>query len=111
MSGSRAHSTRAVRLVDLAELLGTELVSDAVRHTEGPAALRVWWSPPGALRIGAWDTDPEPPLPPRPFEAEAGQEDGRSPALVRAGSGLMRRLPAPVASVGSRRLAAWRKYP
>ncbi|GHD51403.1 hypothetical protein GCM10010335_62820 [Streptomyces galbus] len=30
-----------IGLVDTAELLATELVSNAVRHTEGPAALRV----------------------------------------------------------------------
>jgi hypothetical protein len=32
-----------IRLVDTAELLATELVSNAVRHTKGPAALRVRW--------------------------------------------------------------------
>lgn len=40
-----------IRLVDTAELLATELVSNAVRHTKGPAALRVRWSA-GVLRIG-----------------------------------------------------------
>lgn len=71
-----------IRLVDVAELLATELVSNAVRHTKGPAGLRVLWSPPGTLRIGAWDADPQPPEPPRPFEE--GAEDGRGLALVRA---------------------------
>lgn len=33
-----------INLVDVAELLATELVSNAVRHTKGPAALRVRWS-------------------------------------------------------------------
>ncbi|MFE1506748.1 ATP-binding protein [Streptomyces sp. NPDC058726] len=73
-----------IRLVDVAELLATELVSNAVRHTKGPAGLRVRWSPPGTLRIGAWDADPEPPQPPRPFTAEDESEDGRGLALVRA---------------------------
>ncbi|MFE1424643.1 ATP-binding protein [Streptomyces fungicidicus] len=73
-----------IRLVDVAELLATELVSNAVRHTKGPAALRVHWSPPGTLRIGAWDADPGPPEPPRPFGQAAEQEDGRGLALVRA---------------------------
>src|ERR671921_651022 len=41
-----------IGLVDLAELLAAELVSNAVRHTKGPAALRVRWSA-GVLRIGA----------------------------------------------------------
>uniref|UniRef100_UPI00355832EB ATP-binding protein n=1 Tax=Streptomyces adelaidensis TaxID=2796465 RepID=UPI00355832EB len=47
-------------LLDTAELLATELVSNAVLHTKGPAALRVRWAD-GALWVGAWDTDPEPP--------------------------------------------------
>ncbi|MDQ1047927.1 ATP-binding protein [Streptomyces sp. V4I2] len=45
-----------IGLVDVAELLAAELVSNAVRHTKGPAALRVCWSA-GVLRIGAWDAD------------------------------------------------------
>ncbi|MBX9396952.1 ATP-binding protein [Streptomyces sp. TRM72054] len=72
-----------IRLVDVAELLATELVSNAVRHTKGPAALRVRWSD-GVLRIGAWDADPEPPEPPRPFDEVGEVEDGRGLALVRA---------------------------
>ncbi|WP_171110461.1 MULTISPECIES: ATP-binding protein [unclassified Streptomyces] len=72
-----------IRLVDVAELLATELVANAVRHTKGPAALRVRWSD-GVLRIGAWDADPEPPEPPRPFDEVGEVEDGRGLALVRA---------------------------
>ncbi|MFE9935963.1 ATP-binding protein [Streptomyces hirsutus] len=72
-----------IGLVDVAELLAAELVSNAVRHTKGPAALRVRWSPPGTLRIGAWDADPEPPEPPVLFEREEW-ESGRGLALVRA---------------------------
>lgn len=73
-----------IRLVDVAELLATELVSNAVRHTKGPAALRIRWSPPGTLRIGAWDADPEPPEPPARFERVTELEEGRGLALVRA---------------------------
>ncbi|MFD6325405.1 ATP-binding protein [Streptomyces sp. NPDC058442] len=73
-----------IRLVDVAELMATELVSNAVRHTKGPAALRVRWSGNGVLRIGAWDADPSPPEPPRPFAPELEGEDGRGLALVRA---------------------------
>jgi anti-sigma regulatory factor (Ser/Thr protein kinase) len=76
-----------IRLGDVAELLAAELVSNAVRHTKGPAALRVRWSA-GVLRIGAWDADPEPPEPPRPFERDADLEEGRGLALVRACSDL-----------------------
>ncbi|MFJ8821713.1 ATP-binding protein [Streptomyces sp. NPDC102467] len=72
-----------IRLVDVAELLAAELVSNAVRHTKGPAALRVRWAV-GVLRIGAWDTDPEPPDPPDAGEWDAGAEEGRGLVLVRA---------------------------
>jgi hypothetical protein len=72
-----------IRLVDTAELLATELVSNAVRHTKGPAALRVRWSA-GVLRIGAWDADPQPPEPPVPLEQVADVEEGRGLELVRA---------------------------
>lgn len=74
-----------ITLVDTAELLAAELVSNAVRHTKGPAALRVRWSA-GVLRIGAWDADPEPPrLVGCPADAE---EDGRGLVLVRSCSDL-----------------------
>ncbi|MFF3740846.1 ATP-binding protein [Streptomyces sp. NPDC002566] len=75
-----------IRLVDTAELLATELVSNAVRHTKGPAALRVHWSA-GVLRIGAWDADPEPtepPKTPKPLDRLTDAENGRGLALVRA---------------------------
>ncbi|MFD8268958.1 ATP-binding protein [Streptomyces althioticus] len=73
-----------ITLVDVAELLAAELVANAVRHTKGPAALRVRWSPPGTLRIGAWDADPSPPRPPQTLAAVLEAEDGRGLALVRA---------------------------
>ncbi|WP_320778364.1 ATP-binding protein [Streptomyces sp. CRN 30] len=75
-----------IRLVDVAELLAAELVTNAVLHTKGPAALRVCWSG-RVLRIGAWDTDPEPP-PARTDAAGVDAEDGRGLALVRACSDL-----------------------
>ncbi|MEU9879495.1 ATP-binding protein [Streptomyces phaeochromogenes] len=76
-----------IRLVDVAELLATELVANAVCHTKGPAALRVRWSA-GVLRIGAWDADPEPPEPPGKLEQLGETEEGRGLALVRACSDL-----------------------
>jgi anti-sigma regulatory factor (Ser/Thr protein kinase) len=74
-------------LIDTAELLAAELVGNAVRHTKGPAALRVRWEG-GVLRVGAWDADPEPPEPPRPLDHGADREEGRGLALVRACSDL-----------------------
>jgi anti-sigma regulatory factor (Ser/Thr protein kinase) len=72
-----------IRLTGTAELLAAELVSNAVRHTKGPAALRVRWSA-GVLRIGAWDADPEPPEPPGELNAMRDAEEGRGLALVKA---------------------------
>ncbi|MFE9606736.1 ATP-binding protein [Streptomyces hokutonensis] len=72
-----------IGLVDTAELLTTELVSNAVRHTKGPVALRVSWKP-GTLRIGAWDANPEPPQPPRELAKLLDGEEGRGLGLVKA---------------------------
>lgn len=72
-----------ISLVDTAELLAAELVSNAVLHTKGPAALRVRYSA-GTLCIGAWDTDPEPPEPSKPFDHLTEAENGRGLGLVRA---------------------------
>ncbi|MFC8518248.1 ATP-binding protein [Streptomyces sp. NPDC057257] len=76
-----------INLVDTAELLAAELISNAVRHTTGPAALRLRWSG-GVLRIGAWDADPEPPAPPLALDQPTCAENGRGLALVRACSDL-----------------------
>lgn len=72
-----------IGFVDVAELVATELVSNAVRHTGGPAALRVCWAG-GVLRVGAWDADPEPPDPPNSSGSCFDLEEGRGLALVQA---------------------------
>ncbi|NUR01996.1 MAG: ATP-binding protein [Streptomyces sp.] len=77
-----------IGLVDVAELLAAELVSNAVRHTKGSAELRVCWLSGGVLRIGAWDADPAPPEPPGELARLAQAEEGRGLALVRACSSL-----------------------
>jgi hypothetical protein len=71
-----------IGLVDTAELLATELVANAACHTKGPAALRVRRSPEGAVWIGAWDTDPQPPEPPRALGRAVDLEEGRGLGLV-----------------------------
>jgi anti-sigma regulatory factor (Ser/Thr protein kinase) len=75
-----------IALVDTAELLATELISNAVLHTKGTAALRVRWTN-GVLRIGAWDADPEPPDVPSQVQ-DLTAEGGRGLTLVRACSDL-----------------------
>jgi len=72
-----------IRLTEVAELLVTELVSNSVRHTKGPASLRLHWRD-GVLRIGAWDADPEPPPPPRELACAVDAEAGRGLELIRA---------------------------
>ncbi|MCX4796374.1 ATP-binding protein [Streptomyces sp. NBC_01242] len=69
-------------LSETAELVATELVSNAVRHTKGPAALRLRWAG-RVLRIGVWDADPTPPAPPLSASASAEAENGRGLDLVR----------------------------
>jgi anti-sigma regulatory factor (Ser/Thr protein kinase) len=93
-----------IRLADTAELLATELISNAVRHTKGPAALRVRWSA-GVLRIGAWDADPAPPEPPVPLEQITDLEEGRGLALVRACADLWGWQP--LAREGNRGKVVW----
>jgi anti-sigma regulatory factor (Ser/Thr protein kinase) len=66
-------------LVEPAELLASELLGNAIRHTKGPAALKLRQSGP-ALRLGAWDTDPTPPSTARTARrAAACTSSGRTP--------------------------------
>lgn len=83
-----------ISLVDVAELLAAELVSNAVRHTKGPAALRVRWSPPGTLRI--WGVGRGPRTTRAARALRAGDRVGGR-ARARTGAGLLR--PVGVAAV------------
>ncbi|WP_328670422.1 ATP-binding protein [Streptomyces sp. NBC_00328] len=65
-------------LAEVAELAAAELVTNAVQHTRGPAAIRLRWAR-GVLRIGVWDADPTPPAPAPPA---AFGETGRGLTLV-----------------------------
>ncbi|WP_314224927.1 ATP-binding protein [Streptomyces zaehneri] len=95
-----------IHLVDTAELLASELVSNAVLHTKGPACLRLRFRD-GVLQIGVWDADPEPPEPPGRLEglAEAEAESGRGMALVRACSDLWHWQP--LSRMGRRGKLVW----
>ncbi|MCX4559163.1 ATP-binding protein [Streptomyces umbrinus] len=65
-------------LVEPAELLASELLGNAIRHTEGPAALKLRRSG-NSFRLGAWDTDPAPPT-----TKPEDDETGRGLRIVRA---------------------------
>lgn len=70
---------------DTAELLASELVSNAYRHSYGPCALRPRAAAADRVRVGVWDTNPHIPAPfggePAPPAPDA--EDGRGLVLVR----------------------------
>jgi anti-sigma regulatory factor (Ser/Thr protein kinase) len=55
-----AHGLR--ELGDRAQLLTSELTTNSVRYSDGPAAVRLKWLHP-VLRVSVWDTSPELPTP------------------------------------------------
>ncbi|MFD7970046.1 ATP-binding protein [Streptomyces clavifer] len=58
-----------------AELLASELTTNSVRHTRGPAGVRLQWRHP-VLRVSVWDLSPDLPKPHAPAvgpDAEAGR--------------------------------------
>ena len=65
-------------LVEPAQLLASELLGNAIRHTAGLAALKLRRSGP-SFRLGAWDTDPTPPT-----AAPPDDESGRGLHLIEA---------------------------
>jgi anti-sigma regulatory factor (Ser/Thr protein kinase) len=58
-----------VQLQDSAELLATELVTNAYRHSTGPATLRLRGLGRSRLRVSVWDANPH--IPP-PFDKRSG---------------------------------------
>jgi anti-sigma regulatory factor (Ser/Thr protein kinase) len=71
-------------LTDTAELLASELITNAYLHAAAPYALRIRALEPHRLRIGVWDSSPE--IPP-PFDGGLPNPLG-SPALAEGGRGL-----------------------
>lgn len=67
------------QLLDTAVLLASELLTNAYLYSAGPASLRLRRSH-GTLRLGVWDTEPQPPLPGSPGAEEEG---GRGLLLVK----------------------------
>jgi anti-sigma regulatory factor (Ser/Thr protein kinase) len=99
-----AHDLTA--LVPTAELVASELLTNAHLHTAGPYALRLRAMEPGRLRVAVWDSDPRVPAGfARDGDALAAvppdaAEDGRGLHLVRAcadsvGVSVLRELGAP----------------
>ncbi|MCP3819905.1 ATP-binding protein [Streptomyces sp. A3M-1-3] len=79
-------------LLDTAELLACELVTNAYRHSAGPAMLRLRHMDGGWLRISVWDSNPVIPAPfdkppgalrPVPARGPADRDGGRGLLLVR----------------------------
>ncbi|MFG3296399.1 ATP-binding protein [Streptomyces sp. NPDC048179] len=75
-------------VLDAVQLLASELVTNAYRHSGGPASLRVTALEDGRVRVGVWDSHPRIPAPfgepPRdrvPL-ASADDEGGRGLRLV-----------------------------
>ncbi|MEU0149045.1 ATP-binding protein [Streptomyces sp. NPDC006288] len=50
-------------LVETAELLASELVTNAYRHSSGPYSLRLRGAGRNRVRVGVWDGNPEIPAP------------------------------------------------
>lgn len=78
----RAH--RMAELIDSAQLLASELVTNAQRYSQAPCDLRLRAREPHRLRLGVWDANPE--IPP-PFKGVlsppgADAERGRGLHLV-----------------------------
>ncbi|MFJ9963059.1 ATP-binding protein [Streptomyces avermitilis] len=76
-------------LMPTAELLASELLTNAQLHTKGPYALRIRSTEPDRLRVAVWDTDPR--VPPGFGQDGASvvvpdqeAENGRGLQLVRA---------------------------
>ncbi|MFJ1993663.1 ATP-binding protein, partial [Streptomyces asiaticus] len=78
-------------LTDTAELLTCELVTNAVRHSDGPAQLRIRHLCENRLRVSIWDTNPTIPA---PFDAPPRPLD-RFTALTEAAASLDATSPGP----------------
>jgi anti-sigma regulatory factor (Ser/Thr protein kinase) len=73
-------------VLDVVELLVSELVTNAYRHTKGPASLRLTALSDGRLRVGVWDTSS---YIPAPFDQPPGVRVPPAPADALGGRGLV----------------------
>ncbi|MFE9820576.1 ATP-binding protein [Streptomyces sp. NPDC005791] len=72
-------------LVDVAELLASELVTNAYRYSSGPYSLRLRGAGRDRVRVGVWDSSPEIPA---PFGGCEGGAVGAPAVLAERGRGL-----------------------
>jgi anti-sigma regulatory factor (Ser/Thr protein kinase) len=73
-------------ILDVVELLTSELVTNAYRHTRGPSSLRLTALSDGRLRVGVWDTSPHIPA---PFDRPPGDRVRPVPTDAIGGRGLL----------------------
>jgi anti-sigma regulatory factor (Ser/Thr protein kinase) len=72
-------------VLEAVELLTSELVTNAYRHTMGPASLRLTALGDGRLRVGVWDSHP---YIPAPFSKSPGDRVQPVPVDAVGGRGL-----------------------
>lgn len=70
-------------LADRAELLTTELATNSVRHTTGPASVSLRWQCP-VLRVSVRDMSPDLPLLPPPSPVNVYPDSGRGLIILDA---------------------------
>ncbi|WP_342669548.1 ATP-binding protein [Streptomyces yerevanensis] len=70
-------------LADRAELLASELTTNSVRHTKGPASVRLQWLCP-VLRVTVWDMSPDLPPPAPPVAPPPHADGGRGMLILEA---------------------------
>ncbi len=80
-------------LTDTAELLTCELVTNAVRHSDGPAQLRIRHLCENRLRVSIWDTNPTIPAPfdtpPSPLDRFTALTEAAARLDATSGRGLL----------------------
>lgn len=73
------------RFDDTLSQVACELVTNAYRHTHGPASLRLTALGDGRLRVGVWDSNPHIPA---PFDKRPGEQLPPAPTDADNGRGL-----------------------
>ncbi|MFJ5227099.1 ATP-binding protein [Streptomyces sp. NPDC088400] len=68
-----------------AELLASELTTNSVRHTKGPASIRLHWLFP-VLRVSVWDMSPDLPEPRHLRQMRQDADSGRGLVILDLGA-------------------------